>query len=109
MSRRAPARALLARRRLPDDLLGAVYRREDWPGWPPDASIITVTRRGEAIDTFAFWEPLAPPVLQPGQVGDILIYPFVPEDWAHLQPGQTVNWAHLPLSAQILEPLEVPA
>ena len=107
MSRRAPMRALLARIRLPDDFPGVVYRREDRPDWPPDPSIVTVIRQGEPIHTLVFWEPPAPSVLQAGQMGEILIHPIAPEYWSHVRPGQTVNWFHLPLSAQILEPLEV--
>ena len=100
-----PAEILLARMYVPGDFPHVIYQRADWPGWLPDPSFISFTRRGETSAEMAAWEPFDVPVLQAGQVGTVLIIPLWPERWRYLKPGQTLNWLHLPLSAQVLQGL----
>lgn len=101
-----PATMLLARMHVPDDLPYVVYRRADWPGWPPDPSFLSFWRHGEPYTGLAAWEPYGLPILQAGQVGIVLVVPLWPENWVHLKPGQTLNWQHAPLSAQVVQGIQ---
>ncbi|WP_102126903.1 hypothetical protein [Deinococcus planocerae] len=101
-----PTQMLLARMYVPDDFPHVIYRRADWPGWPPDPSFISFTRQGDTLIEMAAWEPYDVPILQAGQVGTVLIIPLWPKRWQHLKPGQTLNWRHAPLSAQVLQGIQ---
>ncbi|MVN85372.1 hypothetical protein GO986_01145 [Deinococcus sp. HMF7620] len=97
---------LLARLHLPlDHRLPFIFSGCGDKVGPMDGSVFTFPRGGDLVNAYAWWHTSESEVIGRGATGVIRLMPMVPDLWAHLKAGQTIELLHAILAAQLIQPL----